>query len=131
LNFDQAISAHLAWRLKFTSYLQRPDGSLDPVEVGAETRCDLGKWIAGDGLKFFKLPEFRKLKIEHARFHRAAAELVDRANRGENVAPEVELGARSEFVFASTAIVLAIKGMKAKSSSIASPDIRFAGTSND
>jgi len=115
MNFDEAIGAHLAWRLKFSAYLQKPDGSLNPAEVGSEIRCDLGKWIAGDGLEFFRLPEFRKLKLEHARFHKAAAELVGRANRGEKVAAEVELGARSEFASASTAVVLAIKGMKAKS----------------
>ncbi len=116
MNFDQAIGAHAAWRRKFSSYLQKPDGSLNPAEVGAENRCDLGIWIAGDGLEFYKLPEYRKLKLEHARFHKAAAELVERANRGESVTPEIELGARSEFASASTSVVLAIKGMKAKSS---------------
>ncbi len=95
LNFDQAITAHSDWKRKLSSYLQKPNGSLKPADIALDNKCDLGKWIAGEGANFSNLTEFASLKAEHARFHKVAAAIVARADRGERVA-EAALGATSE-----------------------------------
>lgn len=114
MNFDDAIKAHAGWKMKLKSYLNSPDQSLNPEDVGSDSRCDLGKWIHGEGTQFSCHAEYAVLKDEHARFHRAAAEIVRKANGGQNVTAEVALGAASPFALASTAVVSAIMAMKRK-----------------
>ena len=114
MNFDDAIRAHSSWKMKLSSYLRKPDGSLRPADVEVDYRCDLGKWIQSARGKLATLPELALLKREHARFHRAAADIVRRADEGQNVAEEVALGAKSEFAGASTAVVSALMSVKTK-----------------
>jgi hypothetical protein len=113
MNFDQAISAHSDWKRKLSRYLQKPDGSLKPVDIAPDNECELGKWIASEGVKFSTLKEFNSLKAEHARFHKAAAEIVVRADRGDKITEEIALCSTSEFGNASSAVVQAIMHMKA------------------
>lgn len=112
MNFDQAISAHSDWKKKLARYLQKPDGSLKPADIAPDNKCDLEKWIASESAKLSTLKEFSSLKAEHARFHKAAAEIVVRADRGEKVTEEIALCASSEFGNASSAVVQAIMHMK-------------------
>ena len=114
MNFDEAVAAHSDWKRKLRSYIQKPDHSLKVIEVGAHDRCKLGQWIAGEGRKYASLQEYAKLQAEHTRFHKAAAEVIERADRGQNVAQEVTLGANSEFGKASGAVVMALMEMKRK-----------------
>lgn len=114
MNFSEAIAVHSQWKTKLSSYLAHPDHSLNPREVALSDKCALGQWIAGEGHKYAKLPEFAKLTEEHARFHKAAADIIIKADRGQNVSGEVALGAHSEFGDASTGVVKAIMEMERK-----------------
>ena len=114
MNIDNAIDAHVGWKLKLSSYLHKPDKSLDPAKVGADNGCELGQWIHGEGKKYANLPEFTKLTVDHAQFHRAAAEVINRANSGQAVGEEVALGAKSAFAMASTAVVSDLMYLKRK-----------------
>jgi methyl-accepting chemotaxis protein len=96
--------------------LQKPDGSIKPADVAADNKCELGKWIAGEGAAFCNCEEFATLKAEHARFHKAAAAVVIRADKGERVTEEVAIGAGSEFGVASAAVVMTIMHMKSAAS---------------
>ena len=118
MEFDQAIAAHAAWKSKLAKYLKNPDHSLEPSKVAADDQCELGKWIAGEGRKFTKLPEFATVKSDHARFHKAAASVVQRADAGQNVSEEVVLGGKSEFAMASASVVRSIMALKAKVMSV-------------
>lgn len=114
MNFDDAIRAHANWKMKLARYIQRPDHSLKPAEVALDSRCDLGKWLDGEGGRYSSLPEFSKLKREHQRFHKEAAAVISRADSGTDESEEVALGAKSEYGAASSAVVSAIMAMKAK-----------------
>lgn len=114
MDFDHAIAAHSEWKRKLANYLANPDHSLKPDEVGSDNRCELGKWLAGEGKKFSKLPEYNAVVSDHARFHKVAGEIVHRANAGQKVAEEIALGAKSEFASASTNVVRSIMALKAK-----------------
>jgi hypothetical protein len=98
--------------MKLSLYLRKPDGTLHPHEIEPDNKCDLGKWIVGEGAKFSALPTFRSLKVGHARFHKAAADVVRRADSGANTVEEVALGADSEFGHASRGVVQAIMSMR-------------------
>lgn len=114
MDFDGAIRAHSAWKLKLSQYISKPDGSLNPSEIQKDHQCDLGKWIFGEGSKFSKFPEYEKLKSEHAKFHQCAAEVVKKADSGQSVSEEVALGSKSQFAVASNAVITAIMAMRRK-----------------
>lgn len=114
MDFDDAIKAHSAWKMKLAAYLRKPDGSLKSVDVQVDHKCTLGQWIYGEGAKFANLPEFAELKKEHARFHKAAAEIIDKADSGADTSEDTALGSKSEFGSASSKVVTAIMSMKKK-----------------
>jgi hypothetical protein len=114
MNFDEAVSAHSAWKMKLAMYLRKPDGSIKATDVAADNKCVLGQWIYGDGKKFAALPEFAALKSAHTKFHTCAADVVRKADSGQNVSEEIALGGASEFSRNSSDVVKAIIGMKSK-----------------
>ena len=61
---------------------------------------------------YLRLPEYKKLVAEHARFHQAAAAVVDKANAGKFTSEDIALGGKSEFGTASTSVVALILNMK-------------------
>ena len=114
MNFDQAIAAHAEWKHKLAAYLRKPDHSLKAADVALDNKCELGKWLAGEGSRFAHLPEYATVKSEHSRFHKVASEVVHRADAGKDVSEEVMLGGKSEFAKISSAVVRSIMALKAK-----------------
>jgi len=112
MDFDEAVGLHSKWKRKLRQALAIHDGSLRPAEVTVDNKCVLGSWIYGEGAAHSALPEYKKLKYEHARFHGVAADLVKRANTGEAVDAEMEPCSTSEFSTASSATILAMMEMK-------------------
>lgn len=114
MDFDEAIKAHSAWKLKLSTYLRKPDGSLKPNEVQLDNKCALGQWIYGEGAKWSTLSEYTSLKNEHSRFHKAAAEVIKKADSGQDTNEDTALGSKSEFASASNNVVSAIMGIRRK-----------------
>lgn len=112
MDFDQCVIAHSAWKNKLAHYLSKRDGSLKPGELTADNKCPSGQWIHGEGAKYSNLSEYATLKTEHARFHKAVADVVRHADAGQSVNAETSLGGKSEFATASSAVVVAIMNMK-------------------
>src|SRR5512142_3129062 len=92
MNFDEAIVVHSAWKRNIRAYLEKPDGTLKGEDIGVDNKCELGKWIHGEGRHYAALPEFGTLSSAHKRFHLAAADLVRRANSGADVGAELAIG---------------------------------------
>jgi len=114
MNFDEAITAHSLWKRKLKTYIDKPDGSLKVAEIQVDNRCALGQWIYGEGAKYQSLPEFATLKEEHTKFHRAAADIVRRADAKEDVSKDLAVGQKSAFLTSSTGVINAIASMKQK-----------------
>ncbi|MDR3709340.1 MAG: CZB domain-containing protein [Capsulimonadaceae bacterium] len=114
MNFDEAIQAHSAWKMKLSRYLRAPDGSIKAADIQPDCNCALGKWIYGDGKKWNTLSEYGTLRTEHARFHQEAARIVSKADTGKAVSEELYLGANSEFAKTSGAVVKAIMDIRRK-----------------
>ena len=112
MDFDGAVGAHTKWKRKLRHYVNKHDGSLRPTDVSLDHKCVLGQWIYGEGATYSSLPEYTKLKYEHARFHAVAADVVKKANSGESVSAEMAPCSISAFSTASAAIVIAIMAMK-------------------
>jgi|ERR1051326_182171 hypothetical protein len=115
MNFDDAILAHSEWKRKLKQYLSNPDHSLQAADVEKDDQCKVGEWLfTGGGHKYSCLEEFKTLVAAHAAFHRAAADLVRAADRGEIVSVEDVIGLGTEFSKATSKVVSALVEMKAK-----------------
>lgn len=114
MNIDEVIKAHVAWKTKLSRYLACPDRSINAADIATDRKCELGRWLHGEGSQFASLPEFAALKQDHAKFHAAAAAIVTKADRGEPVVQDLALGADSEFVKASRAVSNALFKLKPK-----------------
>jgi len=114
MDFDAAINSHVAWKMKLSSYLSKPDHSLDAAKIEASDQCELGRWIAAENQKYSGLAEFAALRKEHEHFHKIAAGVVRKADAGQSVKEETALGAHSDFANASRAVVNALMALKNK-----------------
>lgn len=114
VNFQDAITAHTHWKMKLASYIAKPDHSLNAFDLENDNKCQLGQWLHGEGHKYSAPPEFSRLLSDHARFHRAASEIVKKADAGQRVTEDIALGARSEFASASAAVVKSLMEMNSK-----------------
>lgn len=114
MDFKSAIAAHSAWKARLTNYLKKPDRSLDAKVVAAHDACELGKWLLVDGKRSMDPAEYANLVAVHGRFHKAAADVIRRADQGRNVTGEVALGGNSEVSVASTEVVKLLMALAAK-----------------
>ncbi|CAO5679748.1 MAG: hypothetical protein HEEMFOPI_01334 [Holosporales bacterium] len=106
MNIDEAVKAHSDWKMKLQRFLRNPDGSVDAQTVAKDNACPLGKWIyLGNDLKLKKFPELNELIKEHRRFHIAAADIINKKNRGESITEDIALGSSSEFSKASQNVI--------------------------
>lgn len=112
MDFDEAIGTHSKWKRTLRHSLAKRDGGLSPSDVSLDHKCALGEWIYGEGASYSALPEYTKLKYEHARFHMVASEMVRRANSGESIDAAMEPCSNSEFSTSSASIVMALMAMK-------------------
>ncbi|MEQ1946736.1 MAG: CZB domain-containing protein [Bryobacteraceae bacterium] len=111
MDFDAAIQSHIAWKRKLADYLIHPNGSLRSDEVGADDRCELGKWIYSNAAAFGPQPVYEELKSKHAEFHRCASDVVRMADSGRSISEEIALGGNSGYSQASISVVGALMKM--------------------
>ncbi len=114
MDFKKAIEAHVNWKAKLKTYINKPDRSLSPAVVRQPDRCELGQWLSGEGQKHAHLAEFTALVSHHTRFHDAAATVIEKADRGLQVTEEVSLIGSSPFSTESNAVVRSIKALQSK-----------------
>ena len=114
MNFDEAIKAHSAWKMKLSKYLRSPDGSLDPKDIEPDNLCPLGKWIYAEGANYNEHQEFKDLKKCHTQFHKCAAQVVKDADSGKNITEEIALGSDSDYARVSKEVVSLLMTMKKK-----------------
>ncbi len=83
VDFELWRNAHRAWRNRLVEAIQTGSFEWDTASVSCDDRCDLGQWIYSRGVKFYaELPEFQRLREDHAAFHRAAAEVLRLVQQG-------------------------------------------------
>lgn len=112
MNFDDAIKAHSNWKIRLKRYISNPDGSIDVSKTSRDDVCELGQWLKGDGKKLAANPTYQQLVSEHAKFHKCAADIVARCDKGENVQEEMSLGSSSDFSKHSMNVVSCITSLK-------------------
>ena len=87
---NAAITSHARWKGQLRDALDR--GELpDPISVRTDDRCELGKWIYGEGKAYQTAPEYQELKLLHAQFHETAASIVEKIINDDKTDARAEL----------------------------------------
>ena len=111
MNFDDAIAAHIKWKVRLNQFI---DGTstekLDSNVVCKDNMCDLGKWIYGEGAKYKAEVSHRTLVERHANFHRCAADVVKKVEAGDPTSARSMLA--GAFAVASKDTIGAIMQLK-------------------
>lgn len=78
LNFKSAIDAHMKWKVRLERCINDNNEEKLKVDlVSRDDQCPLGMWIHGPGgQRFGNLREFQEMKMEHARFHLCAGDVL-------------------------------------------------------
>jgi hypothetical protein len=107
---DKAITAHSAWKMRLRDAINGKQ-QVDPLAVGKDNLCDLGKWIHGEGCTHNARLEFQTLRTRHAEFHVCAGKIAQMVKDGKKVDAEKALDG-PDFAGASTRVVAAIGALK-------------------
>lgn len=98
---DKAIGAHGAWKVKLR---QNIDGTLalNPTEVALDNRCDFGKWLYSITGSQAADPHYKDVLALHNAFHKAAAAVVTKMQKGDKAGAEASVGLNGEYATASS-----------------------------
>ena len=114
MNFEEAIRAHTKWKARLRLYLTTLGSEgLDAELIAKEDECELGQWLHGPGAAHAKLREYEELKLRHAAFHRAAADIVTTAATDKDAALGL-LDEEATFSVLSAQVVAAIRAFTTK-----------------
>jgi hypothetical protein len=87
-DIEEAIASHAVWMSEMRqAVLDARLGSIEVEDIRAEDRCQFGRWLTGPLLT----PEdretdiYREVRRLHAEFHELAAQIVEKAARGQTV----------------------------------------------
>lgn len=111
VNLDDAIAVHQKWKIRLGMVIEGHSAdALDPAVVEKDDQCELGKWLHGDGRVHREKPEFSPVVSEHAMFHRHAAGVLRKAQKGDTAGARLDLD--GPYHQQSQKVVLAIIKLK-------------------
>lgn len=111
MDFDQAIEAHVKWKMRLRVFINGEGEKLDAATVSKDNVCPLGQWIYGEGVKYNSAPAYKVLQAEHAKFHKCAGQVVQKCASGDKKGAETLLES-NDFKATSAQTVNAIVQIK-------------------
>ena len=74
-NYDLIVLMHRNWLIQLRAFL---DGRKENLKATSEDhlKCDLGRWIYGDGKRFAASVNYKTLEAEHKKFHAEAGAII-------------------------------------------------------
>jgi methyl-accepting chemotaxis protein len=120
--FDDAVTAHIAWKGRLRRLVDGEGPLPDPAVVADDHRCELGRWIFGQGHVYAGLPAYGELCDVHARFHRCAAAVVDAIAHGDMDRADSMIQPDADFAETSAETVIAIGALRVQIENQQHPD---------
>jgi hypothetical protein len=112
MNFQDAIVAHLKWKDRLKQVIAGKE-TLDPLVVGKDDQCDLGRWIHGEGkAQFARKPHYEEVCTAHAHFHKTAADVIRTVKSGDQAKAQTMMAYGGAYYSASSACVNAITRLR-------------------
>ncbi|MEO5337699.1 MAG: hypothetical protein H7841_12515 [Magnetospirillum sp. WYHS-4] len=100
VSVQKLVHLHLGWHRDFRERLERGE-PVDPVAVGRDDLCAVGRWVYGEGMAYTGLSEYEAFKEAHAGYHASVARTAELAAEGktdearERCSPDGASGAAS------------------------------------
>lgn len=115
----KAIGAHGMWKTRLTQAIDtgKMDANVDTVRV--DNQCAFGKWLYGATLdaKDKTSPYYEEVRGLHAKFHQAAAQVVELAVAGKKREAQQLMSLEGEYTKVSSKLTAAmsawVKGLAA------------------
>jgi hypothetical protein len=83
-DFDNALTMHRAWKMKFHLALGRVHGKdFDTQPLGDAAQCSLGQWLAANAAELAGSDAARQLLPIHEEFHRQSKTIADDIRNGK------------------------------------------------
>jgi methyl-accepting chemotaxis protein len=113
MDFQEAIVAHTKWKMRLFQGIRGQGPLPDAGEVARADRCDLGRWLVGEGAQHAAYDSYREVVAAHAEFHQRAADVVRTSKGGDAEGAEAMLASGGLYALASDAVVLAAAKLRA------------------
>lgn len=112
LDIDAAIAGHENWKHRLSAYLEGVSNEkFVAEEICFDDRCDLGKWLHGEGrAKLGRFAGFTALVQHHKMFHYAASNVVSLHQAGKE--DEAAKMLNGQFSTHGNDVVEALNGLK-------------------
>lgn len=112
MDLESAIAKHAEWKVKLRSAIAKKE-QLDALSISKDDRCDLGKWLHGEGkAKFSKLASYAECLAKHASFHVEAGKVAAAINQQRYEEAKALMDAGTSYAKASGAVATAIMSLK-------------------
>jgi len=81
-NYDLIVLMHRNWLIQLRAFL---DGRKENLKATSEDhlKCDLGRWIYGDGKRFQSSKNYNELEVQHKNFHVQAGAIIQAKTEGK------------------------------------------------
>lgn len=111
MTFDDAMAAHLIWKLRLKRMIDSGSGEgFDVATVRQDDLCDFGKWIYGAGATHKDSAVYGDVVRKHAEFHACAAEVIKRMTEGNQAGARA--GIEGAFETASRQLISAVVALR-------------------
>ncbi len=112
MNLDDAITAHLQWKVRFRTALANST-TVDASAIAKDNVCPLGQWLHGEAkAKYGKFANYHQCVSAHAAFHCEAGKVAQWVNAKDAAKANAALDTQSPFNSASQSAVVAIGKLK-------------------
>ena len=112
MDLDNAIAAHAEWKTKLRGAIQKKE-QLDAASISLDNKCPLGQWLHGEAkAKYAKLSSHGNCVAKHAEFHRCAGNVAKTINASNYTEAEAMLASGTPYAAASSAVGVAIIGLR-------------------
>jgi len=113
---DHAIAAHAKWKFRLREAIRTGESEWTVEKVRPDDQCEFGKWLNALPLAERMMKEWREVKDLHAKFHLAAADVLDSALAGRKSEASTAMAPGGTFADVSTKLVKIISDWKKKAS---------------
>ena len=112
MNLEDAIQAHVGWKLKFRSAIGTK-ARMDADTIGRDNCCPVGIWLHGDGKATLgKQPEYIRALDAHRAFHVQAGKVAGLVNAAKYAEAEAAMGAGTPYATVSAEVGSAFIALK-------------------
>ncbi|AMV39853.1 CZB domain-containing protein [Planctomyces sp. SH-PL62] len=111
-SLDHAIAAHAKWKFRLREAINTGQSEWTVEKVRPDDQCEFGKWLNSLPLPDRMRKEWREVKVLHAGFHAAAADVLASALAGRQSEAAAAIAPGGAFADVSTKLVRLITEWK-------------------